>query len=206
MALPDGTPILEDENGVNHQNSLWGRNLKVEVPPFDGIDPEFWIFKITQFFMAAKVTMDQRVILASTLMIGHAYVWYKWLCPNQQLPSWDEFLKALLFRFGATLYEAEFEILMPRVEEKSLHLGSAFSLTSAPVTSAIIEDEQADEMISFMTMEMKSNQADAAVCGVEEFDEDEIIVSIGSDIHVLTLIPITKNEFGICKLEEEASS
>ncbi|KAF7808286.1 uncharacterized protein G2W53_035029 [Senna tora] len=103
------------------------------------------------------------------------------------------------------LYEAEFEISMPRVEEESLRLGPAFSSTSAPVTLAIIEDEQAGVMISSVTMEMESIQADVADCGVEEFDEDEVIVSIGNDVHDLTPIAIAKNEFCSCKLEEEVS-
>ncbi|KAF7844078.1 Ty3/gypsy retrotransposon protein [Senna tora] len=54
--------------------------------------------------MAAKVPLDQRVILASALMTSPAYTWYKRMCPNQQLPSWDEFLEALLFKFVATIY------------------------------------------------------------------------------------------------------
>ncbi|KAF7827165.1 COBW domain-containing protein 1-like [Senna tora] len=91
------------ENGSNHQNSSWLRNLKVEVPQFDGTCAEFWVFKIKEFCDIHSIPENQRVILASTLMTGPAYVWYKWMCPNQQLPSWDEFLEFLLFRFGAEL-------------------------------------------------------------------------------------------------------
>ncbi|KAF7810263.1 uncharacterized protein G2W53_037006 [Senna tora] len=66
-----------------------------------------------------------RVILASTLITGLAYVWYKWMCPNQQLPSWDGFLELLLFRFGVELKPksiAELDAqhsLVPIAEEKA---------------------------------------------------------------------------------------
>ncbi|KAF7843816.1 Ty3/gypsy retrotransposon protein [Senna tora] len=140
------------ENGASNQNSAWGRNLKVEVPPFDGTDAEFWLFKIKQIFMAAKVPFDQRVVLAVAHMTGPTCVWYKWLCPNQQLPSWDEFVEALLFIFGA-IYDVS------RV--------------------ALKKEEQVNTVAEYLT---ESTSADAAFCGVEEFAEDEVIVSIEASV------------------------
>ncbi|KAF7835125.1 TATA box-binding protein-associated factor RNA polymerase I subunit B [Senna tora] len=163
------------------QNQVAARNLKWEIPAFDGSDAEFWVFKINQFFTADKVPFDQRVVLASAYMTGPAYVWYKWMCPNQQLPSWDEFLESLLFRFGA-IYDIP-RVALKKEEQVNTVAEYRTESTSVPVTLAIIEDEQANEIISSVTLEMKSTiQADAAFCGVEEFAEDEVIVSIEASV------------------------
>ncbi|KAF7817025.1 Retrovirus-related Pol polyprotein [Senna tora] len=210
------------ENGANHQNSTWVRNLKVEVPPFDGINAEFWVFKIKEFCDIHSVPENQRVVLASTLMTGPAYVWYKWMCPNQQLPCWDEFLEFLLFRFGAELKPKSIaqldaqHSLAPIAEEKSLHLDPAIFLMSEPMVIAE-GDEQADEIMSFVTTETESIlstpvpifqpeinisdrqptaifEADVAVDGVEECVEAEVVISIDYEVCDLTSIPNAKNE------------
>ncbi|KAF7833242.1 Transposon Ty3-G Gag-Pol polyprotein [Senna tora] len=106
----------ESNTGAHNQNHLVAKNLKWEIPACDGEDVEFWVFKIKQFFTAAKVPADQRVILASAHMTGPAYDWYMWMCQNQQIPSWEEFLEALLFRFGATLYDDP-RVALKKVEQ-----------------------------------------------------------------------------------------
>ncbi|KAF7807207.1 Ty3/gypsy retrotransposon protein [Senna tora] len=168
-------------NGTHNQNQnhLAAKNLKWEIPAFDGTDAEFWVFKIKQFFMAAKVPVDQRVILASSLMIGPAYTWSKWMCPNHQLPSWDEFLEALLFRFGATLYDD------PRValkKEEQVNTVAEYKTKSTKVPGSVIlptiesmvivadDDEQEAKIIKAEEVDLKSEN-----CGRDPFGACEIL-------------------------------
>ncbi|KAF7831007.1 cucumisin-like [Senna tora] len=80
-------------------------NLKFEIPPFDGTDAEYWVFKIKEFFRIAGTPEDQRIGLAALYMTGPASAWYMWMSQNGQISTWDAFLDALIFRFGSTLYE-----------------------------------------------------------------------------------------------------
>ncbi|KAF7818664.1 Transposon Ty3-G Gag-Pol polyprotein [Senna tora] len=97
----------------------FGRTMKVELPHFDGSDAEDWIFKVEEFFQIYNTPMDQRIRLASLHMKGAAYAWYKWIVQNSLVQSWDEFLKALLLRFGTELYDD------PRVALKQLRQTSS---------------------------------------------------------------------------------
>ncbi|KAF7813726.1 Ty3/gypsy retrotransposon protein [Senna tora] len=102
-----------DRDGRNHPGGLddglssrsLGKNLKMEIPSFNGTNAEDWVFKIKQFFRIYTTTSEQKIYLASFHMEGPAYAWYKWVCQNQPDLTWDEFLAALLNRFGSTLYE-----------------------------------------------------------------------------------------------------
>lgn len=93
------------QNQNTSYSLLMNRNLKVEILHFDGTEAEDWTFKILEFFDAYKVPNDQRINVASFHMSGAAYSWYKWVVKNNLVQTWEEFLKALLVRFGSSLYE-----------------------------------------------------------------------------------------------------
>ena len=58
--------------------------LKLEVPRFDGSDPEGWIFKITQFFEYHATPYHDRLTIASFYMEGFALAWFQWMYRNSQ--------------------------------------------------------------------------------------------------------------------------
>lgn len=86
-------------------NYFPGRNLKVEVPRFDGTDVEDWIFKIKEFFELYSTPLNQRIRISSLHMGGAAFKWYQWLVENDIHYTWPEFVDALLLRFGRTVYD-----------------------------------------------------------------------------------------------------
>ncbi|KAF7824408.1 Transposon Ty3-I Gag-Pol polyprotein [Senna tora] len=65
-------PPRNNQGGANGQSS-WGGNLKVEVPPFDGTNVEFWIFKIKELCDVHAIPREHRVQTASLQMTGPAY-------------------------------------------------------------------------------------------------------------------------------------
>jgi len=79
--------------------------LKLEVPRFDGTDPEGWIFKVTQFFEYHATPEHDRLTIASFYMEGPALAWFQWMYRSGQLSSWTAFLHAIHARFSSSAYE-----------------------------------------------------------------------------------------------------
>ena len=79
--------------------------LKLEVPRFDGTDPEGWIFKVTQFFEYHATPEHDRLTIASFYMEGPALAWFQWMYHSGQLSSWSAFLHAIHARFSSSAYE-----------------------------------------------------------------------------------------------------
>ncbi|KAL9428358.1 hypothetical protein AB3S75_030367 [Citrus x aurantiifolia] len=81
------------------------RSMKMDVPKFDGSDPNGWIFRIAEFFDFHDTPEILRLRIVSFHMEGHAAAWYQWMKNNHLLTTWPEFLANLRHRFGASLYE-----------------------------------------------------------------------------------------------------
>ncbi|XP_015387832.1 uncharacterized protein LOC107177859 [Citrus sinensis] len=81
------------------------RSMKMDVPKFDGSDPNGWIFRIEEFFDFHDTPEILRLRIVSFHMEGRAAAWYQWMKNNHLLTTWQEFLANLRYRFGASLYE-----------------------------------------------------------------------------------------------------
>ncbi|XP_057431227.1 uncharacterized protein LOC130724075 [Lotus japonicus] len=79
--------------------------MKLQLNPFDGSEPNDWLFHAEQFFRFHKTPPDQRLSIMSFYMRGEALSWFKWLYNNKQLSTWEEFNRALVQRFGPSCYE-----------------------------------------------------------------------------------------------------
>lgn len=82
-----------------------GRNMKVEVPHFDGTEVESWLFKIKEFFILCSTLENQRMRIASIHMEGAAWDWYQRLIENEVVHTLKEFTEALLDQFGRSIYD-----------------------------------------------------------------------------------------------------
>jgi len=89
--------------GVTTTNLTY--HMKLEVPHFDGSDPEGWIFKITQFFEYHATPDHERLTIASFYMEGSSLAWFQWMHRNGQLSLWSSFLHAIHARFSSSTYE-----------------------------------------------------------------------------------------------------
>ncbi|KAH9666823.1 hypothetical protein KPL70_020805 [Citrus sinensis] len=77
----------------------------MDVPKFDGSDPNGWIFRIEEFFDFHDTPEILRLRIVSFHMEGRAAAWYQWIKNNHLLTTWQEFLANLRYRFGASLCE-----------------------------------------------------------------------------------------------------
>lgn len=96
-STPSSTPESTSKSTQKHF-------LKLDVPRFEGIDPQGWIFMISQFFDYHATPEEERITVASFYLDGAALSWYQWMYRNGQIHSWAQFLQALETRFAPTAY------------------------------------------------------------------------------------------------------
>lgn len=101
----DSAEGRKSEETVNTQSSPFGKHFKIEIPHFDGTEAEGWAFKIREFFEIYPTPLEQCVRVAAVHFEGSAAEWYRWLRENNIEYTWDGFLKALVRRFGRSLYD-----------------------------------------------------------------------------------------------------
>nr|KYP36924.1 hypothetical protein KK1_041913 [Cajanus cajan] len=91
--------------------------FKINLPQFDGIDVDDWVFRLEEYFDVAKNPLEQRIKVARFHMIGPAYAWYKWMIHNDYTQDWKIFADALYKRFGSNLYTNPQEALKELKQE-----------------------------------------------------------------------------------------
>lgn len=82
------------ENG-NNRNS-W-RHKKLDMPFFDGSNPDGWILRTERFFNFYWLTKGEKVEATVIALKGQALLWFQWEHRRQPIESWEQ-VKALLRR------------------------------------------------------------------------------------------------------------
>ena len=75
--------------------------LKLEVPRFDGSDPEGWIFKVAQFFEYHAMPEHDHLTIASFYMEGPTLAWFQWMYRSDPLSLWSSFIHPIHARFSS---------------------------------------------------------------------------------------------------------
>nr|KYP42269.1 hypothetical protein KK1_036311 [Cajanus cajan] len=113
--IENNTPRKDDNEGGPHHSVPTGqpsssttrisyRDLKCDLPSFDGTDVDDWIFRLEEYFDITGIPLEQRIKYASFHMVGPAYAWYKWIIRNNYTQDWLVFVDALYKHFGTDLY------------------------------------------------------------------------------------------------------
>ena len=97
------------------------RSMKMDVPKFDGSDPNGWIFLIEEFFNFHDTPEILRLRIVSFYMEGRVAAWYQWMKNNHLLTTWQELLANLRYRFGVSLYEDPQGDLYKRSQSQYFH-------------------------------------------------------------------------------------
>ena len=79
--------------------------MRLDVPKFNGADPESWIFAINEYFQLLETRADQRLRIIGFNLEGDAAEWYRWMTRNKLITSWDGFVENVRNRFGPSKYE-----------------------------------------------------------------------------------------------------
>ncbi|PHT40450.1 Isocitrate dehydrogenase [NADP] [Capsicum baccatum] len=92
-----------NKNPLGYQQSI-ARYSKLDFLRFSGEDVSSWLFRVEQFFEFEEIAVDQKVGLAAIHLEGEAIQWHQSFMRYRQYiqpPSWNEYVVALVERFGA---------------------------------------------------------------------------------------------------------
>ncbi|GJS49281.1 ty3-gypsy retrotransposon protein [Tanacetum coccineum] len=92
-------------HGAGGGDSGLPRSMRLEVPKFNGIDPERWIFAIHEYFDLLGTAADQRLKVVGFNLEGDAAEWFRWMSRNKLITDWEGFLESVRDRFGPCKYE-----------------------------------------------------------------------------------------------------
>lgn len=100
------TNQVEDQQlFIPHGGELQPRSVRLDFPVFGGEDPHGWLYKVNQFFTFHNTLPQHRLRLVSFHVAGRALVWFRDMDESGLLCGWEEFVKALLIRFGPSSYD-----------------------------------------------------------------------------------------------------
>lgn len=88
--------------GPNGRNS-W-RHKKLDLPLFDGSNPDGWILRAERFFNFYSLSEEEKVEATVVALEGQALLWFQWEHRRRPIESWEQ-VKSLLrrqFRSQAT--------------------------------------------------------------------------------------------------------
>ncbi|GJV46759.1 hypothetical protein Tco_1436971 [Tanacetum coccineum] len=81
------------------------RSMRLDVPKFNGSDPDTRILAINEYFSLLETTPEQRLRIIGFNMEGDATEWYRWMTRNKLVTSWEGFLESVRNRFGSSKYD-----------------------------------------------------------------------------------------------------
>lgn len=135
------TASSEEDDDKNDQSHSWLK--KVVLPTFEGNDPLGWLARAEKFFDVHRIKTSEKLRVAFVSMEGNACHWFQLWKDKAKNPTWEDFTRALMRRYGrngrGTVYERlamikqtasveeyiqEFELLIaqarPKDEEQTL--------------------------------------------------------------------------------------
>nr|GEV89826.1 hypothetical protein [Tanacetum cinerariifolium] len=135
-------------------------SMPLDVPKFNGSNPDSWIFSINEYISLLETTPERRLRIIGFNLEGDATKWYRWMTRNKLITSWDGLKGSVQNRFGPSKYEdlqgalsCCTQGLKPTIQRELLiskptSLGNAFGL--ARVTEARFADHWSTPAVATM--------------------------------------------------------
>ncbi|KAL4568842.1 hypothetical protein LXL04_024459 [Taraxacum kok-saghyz] len=106
-------PMITDIREINHRIETiviqQDRHRKVDMPAFNGTDPDGWILQAERYFVIYQLIDEEKLEAAILSLSGDALAWYRWADRQQTIITWDHMKSLFLKRFrsiqGGDLYE-----------------------------------------------------------------------------------------------------
>lgn len=85
------------------------RYRKLDMPVFDGEDPDGWILRVERYFAFYRLTEEEMLEAVGVAMDGDALRWYQWENKRRPIRRWSDLKSFILRQFrsinGGSLYE-----------------------------------------------------------------------------------------------------
>ncbi|XP_061337055.1 uncharacterized protein LOC133284093 [Gastrolobium bilobum] len=121
------TQPTNPQSQFNHHQSPMGsddrgslRFMKMEIPSFEGQDPNNWIFKSELFFRLQQTPDHLKVQIVGLKMNSAAGDWFQWIFNSGTVQTWEEFTTAVRQRFGSSHYRDVRGVLAKLTQNGSL--------------------------------------------------------------------------------------
>lgn len=75
---------------------------KVEMPIFDGVDPDLWLFRVDRYFGIHKLTDSEKLTVTVINFEGAALDWYRVIEEHDPFHGWNDLKLRLLVRFRSS--------------------------------------------------------------------------------------------------------
>lgn len=94
--------------GPGGGNANW-KYRKLDMPVFDGNDPDGWILRVERYFKFYRLTEEEMLEAVAVAMDGDALRWYQWENKRHPIRRWADLKVFILRHFrssnGGSLYE-----------------------------------------------------------------------------------------------------
>lgn len=96
----DKEKVSEDVRGVGGGNNggNW-RYRKLDLPQFDGTNPDGWLLRAERYFSFYRLTNEEKLEAAVVGFDGDALLWYQWEHRRRPIRSWEDMRSLILQRF-----------------------------------------------------------------------------------------------------------
>lgn len=99
--LGGGIPITE--GSISFQDRRRDFHLhKLEMPLFDGSNPNRWLLKAERYFSLYRFTNEEKLEAAIISFEGDALLWYQWEHRKRLIVLWEEMKLLVLKQFRST--------------------------------------------------------------------------------------------------------
>ena len=130
-----------DDEGENNDQSKFKR---VEMPVFNGDDPDSWLFQADRYFQIHKLTNSERLIVATISFEGPTLNWYRAQEERDKFIDWLNLKERLLLRFRfmceGSLYGCFLRIQQDLSAEEYRNLFDKWMAPLADIQEKIVEE------------------------------------------------------------------
>ncbi|XP_063935341.1 transposon Tf2-1 polyprotein isoform X1 [Daucus carota subsp. sativus] len=95
-------------HGIGGGSGNW-RFRKLDMPIFDGGDPDGWVLRVERYFAFYRLTEEEMLEAVAVALEGDALRWYQWENKRHPIRRWDDLKMFMLRQFrpvsGGSLYE-----------------------------------------------------------------------------------------------------
>ena len=89
-----------DKQESNRFLAVKGR--KLEIPSFDGSDPDGWILRAERYFALNRLTQEEKIDVSFIAFEGAALKWFQWENRRHPILRWEDLRKLLVRQFRST--------------------------------------------------------------------------------------------------------
>lgn len=91
---------MEGGTSVGWRQDRRGRRL--EMPTFEGDNPDDWIFRAERYFSINQLSDDEKIESAALCFEARALAWFQWESRRRGIRSWEGLKQGILNRFRPT--------------------------------------------------------------------------------------------------------